>query len=96
MILNSIVDSSPQARTMPFTLSEVVELASILRDVCIELVEFTYPENRTIERQSSVYNFSKQRPVSYTVEEDTRFWLHLFQVSLMSSFLICHFTLCIL
>lgn len=60
---------------MPFNLSEVVELASILRDVCLGLVELAYPDTRP----SASFNFVKTR-TSAGNSEDTRLWMHLFKV----------------
>ena len=59
---------------MPFSLNEVVELASILRDVCLGLVELAYPDTRP----STSFNFVKTR--TGNTEEDTRYWMHLFKV----------------
>lgn len=59
---------------MPFNLNEVVELASILRDVCLGLVELAYPD----ARPSTSFNFVKAR--TGNTEEDTRYWMHLFKV----------------
>ena len=64
---------------MPFSLNEVVELASILRDVCLGLVELAYPDTRP----STSFNFIKTRTSTGNTQEDTRLWMHLFKVSLM-------------
>ena len=64
---------------MPFSLNEVVELASILRDVCLGLVELAYPDTRP----STSFNFIKTRTSTGNTQEDTRLWMHLFKVSLI-------------
>ena len=64
---------------MPFSLNEMVELASILRDVCLGLVELAYPDTRP----STSFNFIKTRTSTGNTQEDTRLWMHLFKVSLM-------------
>jgi ubiquitin-protein ligase E3 C len=64
---------------MPFSLNEVVELASILRDVCLGLVELAYPDTRP----STSFNFIKTRTSTGNTQEDTRLWMHLFKVRLM-------------
>jgi ubiquitin-protein ligase E3 C len=67
---------------MPFSLTEVVELASILRDVCLGLVELAYPDTRP----STSFNFVKTRTTSTgNTQEDTRLWMHLFKVKLIYS-----------
>ena len=60
---------------MPFSLAEIRELASTLRDICVGLVELAYPDSRP----SAAFNFSKQRSTA-TRGEDTRLWMHLFKV----------------
>lgn len=70
-------DSVPTA-AMPFTLSEVAELASVLRDVCLGLVELAYPETRS----NASFTFSKARPTAAgSGDQDTRLWMHLFKVA---------------
>ena len=63
---------------MPFTLNEVAELASILRDVCIGLVELAYPDTRP----SAWVNASKAArdpPTDSRQQQDVRLWMHLFK-----------------
>ena len=69
----------PVSGAMPFSLNEMVELASILRDVCLGLVELAYPDTRP----STSFNFIKTRTSTGNTQEDTRLWMHLFKVSLM-------------
>lgn len=61
---------------MPFNLSEVVELASMLRDVCLGLVELAYPDTRP----NTSFSLAKARNSS-SDNEDTRLWMHLFKVT---------------
>ncbi|XP_046457732.1 ubiquitin-protein ligase E3C-like isoform X1 [Daphnia pulex] len=69
-------ESDPVSGAMPFSLTEVVELASILRDVCLGLVELAYPDTRP----STSFNFVKTRTTSTgNTQEDTRLWMHLFK-----------------
>jgi ubiquitin-protein ligase E3 C len=70
-------DSGSINGAMPFKLSEVVDLASNLRDVCIGLVELAYPDTRP---PGSSFSFTKTR-TTHTVanEEETRLWMHLFK-----------------
>ena len=60
---------------MPFTLPEIVDLASTLRDVCLGLVEVAYPDSRP----NTAFNFSRNRTAAVN-EEETRLWMHLFKV----------------
>ena len=66
---------------MPFTLPEMVELASILRDVCLGLVELAYPETRA----PTAFTFTKTRPIasasSSSSSQETKLWMHLFKVN---------------
>ena len=64
---------------MPFSLSEIRELASTLRDVCVGLVELAYPDCRP----STAFNFSKQSSSAVNCREDTRLWMHLFKVDMI-------------
>ena len=69
---------------MPFTLSEMAELASVLRDVCLRLVELAYPEKRS----NASFSFtSESRPTSSSnSDQDTRIWMHLYKVSNINIF----------
>jgi len=67
-------DSGSILGAMPFSLAEIRELASTLRDICVGLVELAYPDSRP----SAAFNFSKQRSTA-TRGEDTRLWMHLFK-----------------
>lgn len=64
---------------MPFTLSEVAELASVLRDVCLGLVELAYPETRT--NASFSFTSKSRLTPSSNADQETRLWMHLFKVS---------------
>lgn len=61
---------------MPFSLSEMIELASILRDVCLGLVELAYPDSRP----TASFSLAKAKIPGNNAEEDTRLWMHLFKV----------------
>ena len=65
---------------MPFTLSEVVDLASILRDVCIGLVELAYPDTRPNTSSFSFASGKSRAGSSGPSAGETRLWMHLFKV----------------
>lgn len=64
---------------MPFTLSEVVDLASILRDVCIGLVELAYPDTRPNTSSFSFASGKSRAGSSGPSAGETRLWMHLFK-----------------
>jgi ubiquitin-protein ligase E3 C len=74
-------ESTMTLGAMPFTLEQVVEFASILRDVCLGLVELAYPETRP---NAAVFSFAKasRSSTENSSPEDTRLWMHLFKVFL--------------
>lgn len=71
-------ESAMNLGAMPFTLEQVVEFASILRDVCLGLVELAYPETRP---NAAVFSFAKasRSSTENSSPEDTRLWMHLFK-----------------
>ncbi|XP_018909316.2 ubiquitin-protein ligase E3C-like isoform X2 [Bemisia tabaci] len=72
-------DQQQPSGLMPFSLSSLVQMTLILRDVTLGLVELAYPETRPSVRDQ--YRFEGFSSSSSTFESvDTVVWAHLFKV----------------